>query len=350
MHGVRRLLILIAAAWPLGNAPAANASSEPTPCTAANSRRVTVDEIWSDEQTLRNRCVGVEGYRIGDVIFTDQSSLYRYATRRTTAADGIIGIPYPGGPESVGLSRGIYYGRLESCREAQRDFARLARNLARRRTDDTIMLIHHYGFCVGSAGPAVRVEHAEEAPASDLRRMTGDRFRERLGELISIDDRYPYRAILPLLVGVATEGCGADVDVGPIMAGGPPEGRDASMFIPDFEPVQRDQIRRWCESGTRQHALFTVAASSRASEPDANLDTIICLCLDGDCTGRWPVALIDTGWSTRRPYLCQRVILKPRTTSHDDEGRLTFASDYEYDFQNEWIVDELWQGWGFPEP
>jgi hypothetical protein len=272
--------------------------------------------------------------------------------RTSEAAPGIVGIPYPVQLESApGLMRGIYYGRAESCRVARRNYARTARNLRRRPPSDEIILIHLYGFCAGSAGPAVRVERAEERPSSDLRRLTGEALGTSLGELVPIDGRYRYRAILPWLVDTATNGCAGDFEVQAAPPGGPPVGRGAPVWQPQLGEAQREQLTRWCGSPTRQRALFEVAGSSRqVAEAGTRLDIVMCFCLTGDCTGRWPVALIDAGWTGDRPYLCQRVKLRPRMSTHPVDGGKAEYSEYSYEFANEFLVGGTWQEWGFPEP
>lgn len=352
MSGLTRLLLLIASVC-LAPGVAAARDGEDVDCTPANSSRATIARIWSDEHRLRNRCVAVEGYRFGDVIFTDQRALYRYMARRSRAAPGIVGIPYPVQLDSDarGLMRGTYYGRVESCREAQSGYARTVRNLRRRPPTDDIILVHLYGFCASSAGPAVRVEQADERPSSELRRLTGDRLRASLGELSPIDERYRGRAVLPWLTDIATNGCAAGFEVQGPPPGGPPEGDGVSVVPPNLGPAQRDRLAHWCASATRQRALFAVADSSpNSNEAGTRLDVVLCLCLTEDCSGRWPVALIDTGWAIERPYFCQRAKLRPQIETTTVDGSRPEFSDYSYEFSDEFIVSGPWQDGGFLEP
>lgn len=322
----------------------------PPPCTAQNSTRIDIDGVWRSERELIGRCVAISGYRAGDIIFNDQRALYRYFAKRSKLAKGIVGIPYPVHfDQDNSVMRGVYRGRVMSCADDQRDFRKTQRDLARSQSDE-IILVHLYGFCAGSAGPALRITDVEEVAAPDMKRLVGDDFRMQLGELIPLDGSTPYQGILRWLTALAVEpGCNLGVATERIPEDGPPEDEGAGFFSPTLGPAQQDKLKIWCGTDQRQMQLFSVSKASWEHEDKSKIDVVICTCTKGDCAGRWPVSLIDTGWNTDRPYLCQRAILSPRISSCDEKDRCEY-SDYEYRFQDEYIVGSpIWQQWGFPD-
>lgn len=332
---------------------AAGERLDPPACTAANSERLSVAELVTRSERYRGRCIALSAHRIGDLLFADHRDVYHHATRRVDEPRGIIGIPYGADFDGRGdgLNQGIYYGRLESCEEAQRNFRRSSRAALRSAAEGgDIILLHFYGYCASSLGPALRVERAEERPSSGFRRLNGDQWRQRLGELAPVRSTDPHSAIAAWAAQATSDGCGEIADLSPPPASGPREGLDVPWGTPAFGPAEREKVARHCATRTRQRAMFTVSASSPSAEPGTRLDIIACLCLTEDCAGRWPVALIDTGWGVDRPYLCQRLRLVPRSHSLGDDGRPVDFSGYEYQFADDYIVGSgLWQDWGFPE-
>lgn len=347
-----RLVAMTVAWWLAAGMAAAQGSDEGRACTPAGSIRVSIDDLWAESRELRDRCVAIEGYRLGDAIFTEQRAFYRYAARMPPVPRGIIGIPYPLqlDDHGAGLMHGTYYGRVEICRETQRSFSRALRRMQESPPSGEIVLIHLYGYCRNSEGPAVRVERADERPSADLRRLAGDDLRNSLGELVPVDDGYPWRAVLPWMTDIVTQGgCREEFAPPGLPAGGPPEGNGVSLVLPTLGPTRLGRLRRWCATQRRDRALFAVADGSPSHEPGSRLDVVICLCLTEDCAGQWPVSLIDTGWGIERPYFCQRVALRPRQTSYA-EGEAPEYSDYLYEFADAGIVPDFWQDRGFPEP
>lgn len=347
---MRKWLGSLIAGFLLCLAPGAPAreKGEPPPCSAANSQRLTIDALWSGERRLRGRCAAIEGYRIGDVIFSEQRAFYRYMAGGSPLPRDVVGIAWTGkdGRAAAGVRRGTYYGRVESCRETQRRYARTQRKLAKPRDDGEIILVHLYGFCASSSGPALRLDTVDEARVPDFARLTGAALRGELGELRAIDASFPHPAILPWLTGLATSACEEDFEATTPPPGGPAESVGAGYDGPRLGSAQKARLARWCASSRREQALFSVNAWKADG---TKLDLLVCVCTAADCADRWPVALIDTGWGQARPYFCQRVQLRPGLTAYSDDGATEY-SDYRYEFTDDWIVNGLWQDWGFAEP
>lgn len=351
-HNILRLaLILFALANSLfASTASANDAEEPAACNAQNSKAVDIEDVWRGERKLIGKCVAVGGYRAGSVIFNNQRDIYRHSSGRPASAKGLLGIPYPNQlSDDEGLMQGTYYGRIESCRDHRRSF-RQTMNKRSQSKSEAIVLVHLYGYCATSTGPAIRIANADERPNSDLRRLTGDKLRHELGELIPVDDRFKYPVILKWLTALAMEpACDLGVAIDEIPPGGPSEDEQADFFGPTLDPPQASKLETWCKSDQRQLAIFEVSSRSPEFETQSKIDVIICACVEKDCAGRWPVSLIDTGWGVERPYFCQRAKFLPLTCSYDKKGQCEY-DDYEYRFLNEHIVgSSIWQDWGFPD-
>jgi hypothetical protein len=320
---------------------------EPPECTAANSERVSIADLWSHGRELSGDCVALVGYRAGNVIFTDQRAFYAYNAKRSRAAAGVVGIPYPGmNGADAGLMRGTYYGRVRLCSDDRAAYRRSQAAVRKAAERGEIVLTHLYGFCATSTGPAVRVDTADETLARDLFRLTGDGLRRSLGELVEPPADFAYPATLAWLAEVATEG-GCTKGYEPRAAPpGPPQGRGVPLWRPKDDPQRLGALARWCATKVRQTVTFLVSPTSpSAFERGVALDMVHCVCTSENCQDRWPVALIDTGWSEDRPYFCQRVKLRPRVSS-EAEGEPTEYSEFSFEFANDYLADGAA---GFPE-
>lgn len=316
-------------------------------CTAANSEPATIRDLWSQGRELSGDCVAIRGYRAGDVIFTDQRAYYAYNAKRLRAPAGVIGIPYPGlRGADAGLMRGIYYGRVRLCSDDRRSYRRSQVAVLKAAEQGELMMTHLYGFCATSLGPAVRVETVDEAPASDLVRLTDDGLRRSLGELALPKLNYPYAATLDWLGEVATEGhCSDDFKPG-VAPPGPVQGQGVPLWRPTIEPRRSIALAKWCGTNARQTVTYLVGRSSpSAYEAGVALDMVICVCTLEECEGRWPVALLDTGWDSARPYFCQRAKLRPGQEAYA-EGEATEYSNFSYEFAGDYIASGAG---GFPE-
>ena len=316
-------------------------------CTAASSEPVTIADLRSHGRELVGECVALSGYRVDNVIFGDQRAYYGYIAKRSRTPSGVVGIPYPGMREAdAGLMRGTFYGRAGLCSDDRRAYRRSQVAVSKAAALGDIVLTHLYGFCANSTGPAVRVDNADEVPARDLVRLTGDDLRRSLGELLVPEADYSYRATLAWLAGVAINGgCVEGFEPG-VAPPGPPQGQGVPLWRPKTDPRRSAALAQWRGTKTRQTVTFLVSRTSpSAYEAGVALDMVHCVCTTEDCRDLWPVALIDTGWNRERPYFCQRVKLRPRISSFA-ESEPTEYSEFSYEFADDYIVSDATS---FPE-
>lgn len=185
-------MILLTAALALAAPPTAE------PCTARTAVRTNVTAIGENLDRYLGRCVTVSGPATSVALFSDVDGLYR-AQRLT-----VDGNPDPG--EARRHRLGLYSkddavrrlrpanlswltvtGRVDSCERKK------ARAVARAGKDSIIMM---GGYCHYYGGAVIDAVESSIERARTPRRLTGERARRRVGDLVMAPDDWPHLAAL----------------------------------------------------------------------------------------------------------------------------------------------------------
>ncbi len=306
-------------------------SDEKPKCNAATAREVSIKALHANAGRFEDVCVKLRALQMDDLIFAERDDIYAYSTNGS--ARGVIGIAYDGRRnESAHIRRGVFIGRVVGCSDQQVRFRNSGRRLQKAASKGgEIILTHHYGFCGQNPGPALYISEIVDEGAVSLERLISANSRRKLGNLVPVAPHFDFQGKIRALTDVALRyDCDKDFVIDAATIKKTDGAQTPNFVLPGISNTidRRDEmLADVCNKAGAQVQLFEVSGKSGFRVQYAKLDVLICVCRAVDCSGRWPVALMDTNWSKTRPYFCQRVTYTPRRIRYD--ARTRKAEDFE---------------------
>lgn len=321
-------------------------------CTKANSEVLSVREVQAAANELVGECVGVAGLRIAEAIFPDREAVYQFFSASDPRKHLVVGIPYMLPKSTYTMERGVFLGRVKSCRDDQRSFRRTQKALLKDTgsgDDDAIIMIHHRGFCSWNDGVAIYLEDTKDVIEAKEERLVGEINRLKFGDLVPVKENDPANSTIQWLADIALR-VPCEPDFKP---SAPPVKQSAvssEVHTPYKDLAWSKEVSKRCPRSIDELTIYRVRETSSSFDSGAKLDLVFCLCRTGDCRERWPIALIDIGWQDRRPYICERASLGVREWLHNEDGTKV-PTEWKYQFQQGYgAPGGYWEEEGFAEP
>jgi hypothetical protein len=296
---------------------AALALAAPTsagPCTARTAVRTTVTEIGENPGDYLDRCVTVSGPASSIALFSGVEGIYR---SQRLASDG-----NPDPREARRHRLGLYSedneirrmkpanlpwltvtGTVDSCERKQK------RAEAAAGRDSIIMMS---GYCHYYGGAVIDAVGFSLDRAKTPRRLTGERARRRVGDLVSAPADWPHLAAMRRL-GEEFRAALRSGDKEALARlhdlDSKPEGQNAPFLddlvagaVSPFAEIRRDP--------TLPMAIFVRRSDldrARAGRPPEEPFGTICFGRSGDRPVAWPIAANDADNDPARPYACTSI-------------------------------------------
>lgn len=298
-------------------AAAALAAQSPTPCTPETSIRTTVADIGRNSERFMGKCVTVAGPFGGVSVYGSVEDIYLSSQfgpdgnyNRTAGRNGRLGLYSPDNAllrlKPVRTRRIEVTGTVDSC-ERRSDAAR-----AQEKADlaqGKISLISLSGYCHFRRGAIVSAVDWSFDPPQRYERLTGEHAREVYGNIVEMDDDWPFARELHETSAA-------------FLAAFRAGDRDRLMALHDFtDPKhvsnarvmtllldQPDSPFAQIRSNPAPQTQFFVsryeAGQVEAGKRPKLASGIACYCRTKDCTGRWPISRNDADNLPERPYAC----------------------------------------------
>jgi hypothetical protein len=301
-------------------AAAALAAQSSTSCSPAISIRTTVAEIGENLNRFMDKCVTVAGPFAGLAMYGSVEDMYltaRYGPDGNydwaAAKKGRLGLDSPRG-ELRGLKmdripRIEVTGIVDSCeRRSAAARAREKANLAR--GEISIMMLT--GYCHYYDGAVLNAVAWSFDQSTRYERMTGESARELFGNLVPLEDDWPFAQRLQAASSEFLAALRAR-DQAKLMAL-----HDFTNPDHEFHRKVMDLLLRRSDSPFVQVRTnpnpqmqlfldrFEVEQQGAGKDPRLAL-AVACYCRIGDCKGRWPISYNDADNWVTRPYACVRI-------------------------------------------
>lgn len=334
-----------------------NAEDDEPKCTVKNSPTVSIEGLQRESAAYEGECVKLSGLQLDNIIFQRRDDIYRHLIQPNSRKPRVVGIAYDGKRwDSETVAQVTVLGRVVDCGAQQRRYARSSSRIQEiaAKTGE-IILTHHYGFCAYNKGPALYLDDIVTRTPVRMERLTKGHKLEKLGDLQPVPRNFDYDGKVGFLVDIALkEGCDTSFEPDDAMYVHADVGYQSLFVYPGIANRldKRDEmLADICGKTGSETQLFVLTPTSSWRIKFAKLDMLICTCRIGNCADKWPVALIDTNWSKKRPYFCQRVTYAPRKISYDaDTDKPVELEDWYYEFpQDNGLPDMPDEGW-FVEP
>ena len=294
-----RTAVLIAALFPC----AQPALAGPKICTRANARAVEFASVALNPSAYAGDCVRLKGLWVGPALY---NSLDGYYLAGATIADMA-----PDNPLRAHRI-GVYAdgAAVETAYQAQSHFAASNAEMIGTvsRCEYSWQMGIATGYCHFTHGAALYVQRVSYKPRR-LVRLTDDASRARIGDLRPMAMDSPERprteqAMRRWLADVHTKNA-ADYAVltgwvGELDFGHPGEINYQVMKAPwsSFAELRRN-------TDEQQTRIFEILDRFRTpAQPDTDNLAEFCICVAGDCTGKWPISVSDAAYAPTRPYVC----------------------------------------------
>lgn len=270
-------------------------------CTAKNSEVATVPQIAKHPENYSSRCVAVRGVMRWDSLFESVDGVYLRPTDMLN-------------PSSSGFRLGLDHvrrylderyrhvsiiGRVQDCEEI-RDWVHSTAG------ENEVVMVS--GYCHHHNGAYLWVNELRFRTGPPFYRQMGRYERVDYGDLKPAPETWPYRAVVQaqadkFLTALRTQDRHAlsrmhyNID-----------DKDLKYLLSDRRSPFAS-IRSATEPPQQIILVYKAMADEEAvasADPDGEDDygTTICFCREKDCTGRWPIAMLDADNLPSRPYAC----------------------------------------------
>ncbi|HEY2071463.1 MAG TPA: hypothetical protein VGG48_18030 [Rhizomicrobium sp.] len=269
-------------------------------CTDANSQTISVEELTAQPDHYTHVCVHVRALLVDRGLVSDVRSLYAESERRWS---GMVAIYSSDGSdtEKFWSSRAVVdvIGEATTCGtlydEAMAEADRQNRE-ARNRDVETIVMMSglcHYHRSNDAALIANRVTWFPDEPI----RLSGETAWQMYGDLDVVAEVH---------LGAARPAAEQWFDA--IRRRDPTVFQKESWSKADVDrnlDPQRSPLRALF--GAQPGEIRYFRHKNREAQDASNRTTYACVCKAGDCSGKWPISVSDTGLNENWPYICVRV-------------------------------------------
>lgn len=273
-------------------------------CTSANAKRVEFASVALNPSAYAGECVRLKGFWAGPALYSSRDGYY--------LAGAIVSDLAPDNPQRV-YRIGVYpHGvQAEAAADSQlhseaSDADMIGRvGMCEQFWDAGLMVT---GYCHYSHGAILSASRISYKPRR-LVRLTDDASRARIGNLRPMAADSPERprteqAMRRWLSDVRTKNA-ADYAVltgwvGELDFGRPDEINYLVMKAPwsSFAELRSG-------TGEPQTRIFEILDRSQTPlRPDPDNLAEFCVCVAGDCEGKWPISVSDAAYAPTRPYVC----------------------------------------------
>ncbi len=288
-------------------------------CTAANAKPMEFASIALNPSSHAGECVRLKGLWAGPALYSSLDGYYLAGAIVSDLAPGNplrayrIGL-YPNGaqPETAYSSRARFeasdadiIGTIGVCEE----FWNAGLSVT--------------GYCHYSHGAFLSASRISYKPRR-LVRLTDDASRARIGNLRPMAADSPERpkteqAMRRWLADMRTKNA-ADYAVLTDWVGELDYGRPDEINYQVMKAPWSSFAELRSRAGEPQSRIFEIVDRSRTpAQPDEDSPAAFCVCVVGDCTGRWPISVSDAAYVPTRPYVCavtQADYRKPDSERH----------------------------------
>jgi hypothetical protein len=295
------------------------AFAKPQSCTSANAKPVELASVALNPSSYAGECVRLKGLWAGPALYSSPDGYY--------LAGAIVSDLAPDNPLRA-YRIGLYPNgaQAETAAKSQVHIEASDADII-----GTVGMCEEFwqaglivtGYCHYSHGAILSASHISYKPRR-LVRLTDDAARARVGNLRPMAANSPERpgteqAMRRWLADVRARNAAdyaALTDwVGDLDSGRPGEINYQVMKAPwsSFAELRGG-------AGERQSRIFEILDRSRAPvRPDPDNLAEFCVCVVGDCTGKWPISVSDAAYAPTRPYVCavtQAAYRKPDGERH----------------------------------
>lgn len=306
-------------------------------CTLENSAKLSISRALGKKADYIGECVAISGTLAGEAIYETIGDVYLASPLSSGDVHNRIGLA-AGSSGNFDGHRGSLrlIGRLVDCDAVQRRIALQIKETARKnREENTLIFMERpVGFCGDHSGLAIKSDVITPLDLAGFTRLTSDRDRRRFGDLAVFDENHPFAAQIEAIAEYTRnqkctskepKNIGSIVDSrfsSPVING--PDAPFQWSVNAFFRDDQRDAIlANLCTKKQLQTALFTLSSASPyygQQRGPTHFHALQCYCLEEDCEGKWPIALIDTVWDPQLPYFCESFYDYARNRWNDLEG------------------------------
>lgn len=284
--------------------------AEPAKCTRATAVPATIQAIMDDQEGWRGRCVRVRSISNGLLLFTSVEGYYLAGPLMggDPAADpkdrerlGLDNRKLLRRHPRDGLRKVTAIGRVQDC-ETVRDMVHAGDG-----PDGFSMVL---GFCHSADGPYLWLRHFDIGKRLGSSRLIGEALRAKVGDLAPTDEGWAHRAFVEPYARNYLDALRRGDRAGfRELHGGEDVSYNADEAVRIAFGGHRGFARLRRADAAPQVAIFVQRRLEMFVEPpsdpeDRSYSATLCFCVDGDCSGRWPIAQIDADNRPERPYVC----------------------------------------------
>ena len=273
-------------------------------CTSANAKPVEFAAVALNPSSYAGECVRLKGLWAGPALYSSPDGYY--------LAGAIVSDLAPDNPLRA-YRIGLYpYGaQAEAAAKSQEHFEASDADMVGRvgiceEFWDAGLIVT--GYCHFSHGAVLSASHISYKPRR-LARLADDASRARVGNLRLMAMDSPERprseqAMRRWLADVRTKNA-ADYAVLTDTVGELNFDRPDAIDYQVMKAPWSSFAELRSGAGEKQSRIFEILDRSQTPvRPDMDNLAEFCVCVAGDCTGKWPISVSDAAYTPTRPYVC----------------------------------------------
>ncbi|HEY4943709.1 MAG TPA: hypothetical protein VII56_19940 [Rhizomicrobium sp.] len=280
----------------------------PKGCSVHRAHPVRLMSFASHSERYLGKCLRLSGLLIGRTLFTGIDGYYR---RGSYESDSFLK-----GEERfhIGLyASSVLLEKFQNSQAFRATVIGIASTCEQLNGPTVIMVL---GACHFTSGAILAVATARTRPTV-LVRLTGERARQRVGNMQAAPTDWPERATIAAFasrwLNDIQSGNVADYKV----VNGGASYLDTSSYVFTDIPSAFESFRG--KHSQPQLEIFLTRENPPFYPDELHRVAISCFCRKADCTGLWPISTMDAANAPQRPYVCMSVYReKGRDTAETD--------------------------------
>lgn len=283
------------------------AAAAPQSCTPENAQPAKVREIAAEPGKWLGRCVRLQGYSTGRILYQDVAGGYRHeaSDKEDRPNDGWLGLEFrEKGAFRREPFRAQVVGRVHDCR-ADRAAAEAKSRPGR------IVVAYGSRYCHDHGGLQLRDATIRYGDRAVLPRQTGERARLEFGDLLTVEETGapPEEPVSLLRRFVAAVRSGDGAAAAALAGSYNRQVRESAAGAGEWRSfIASEGPLAFLRGGpVREPAYFRARMSRHDVLGGDTPHWFACFCATADCKGRWPISVKDAAVDADPAYACVRL-------------------------------------------